>query len=188
MIGSSIIVHAEEAAIREGRPNLGLEAKITWEGVSGMKLQGLQQQLQTLMLRNRHDPTIIVMHLGGNNIAVEKIAKVMRRVEQNVKHIQRLCPEAMLVWSDILPRSSWRGKREEANKSMNQNRRRINRHGRQMVKHYCPKGRAISYKTITTGVLYDGVHLTRPGNKIFLDIIQKALEMFLSGNETIHYE
>ena len=92
-------------------------------------------------------------------------------------------PKAQLVWSDILPRQSWRGTDNSAErlKKLDQKRRRINRLGRQAV--FNVEGKAIQHELDfnTTGLFKsDGVHLTAVGNAIFFNTFVEAINLFVT--------
>ncbi|CAG2188093.1 unnamed protein product [Mytilus edulis] len=75
IVGSSIIKHAfGEARGRPGGVNLGLQrmgVNIWWQGKCGGKVLDMKQQIRT-MLKYEDPPTILVLHIGGNDIGGKK--------------------------------------------------------------------------------------------------------------------
>ena len=84
MIGDSILAHAGETADAKVTPNLGLaDTDVDWEGHSSMRVQELQSILQFGMLQGRC-LSMIVLHLGGNNIDNMNQWKNLNKIRSNV--------------------------------------------------------------------------------------------------------
>lgn len=163
IIGDSLISHAEEEAMGKGIQNLDLAGKtVQWFGQSGMHWSHLQNTVQFKMLCFP-TPEMIVIHLGGNDLVKIKQAKMIKRINKRMQHMQ---------WSDILPRKKWKGLKNTKTplKAMDKKQQRIKRAGRQVVKKFS-LGYVISHEidTKTDGLIKsDGMHLTKIGNAIFL--------------------
>ena len=88
-------------------------------------------------------------------------------------------PNTEIIWSQILPRKTWRYSNNT--KSMENCRRRLNSSpGRYMVR----QDYYIKYPDIKPDnrfISSDGVHLTKLGNIIFLNTLQGALEYFVTS-------
>lgn len=149
-----------------------------------MHLSQLRPTIQLKMLY-LPPPAMIVVHVGGNDIVTMKQAHLIRRIKKVFHYIHSVFPNAYLVWSDILPRTKWRGVESiEPNLSrLNDKRKRINRAGRQTARSLF-KGRYITHEidTKTPGLLKtDGTHLTKIGNRIFLLAFEEALRLFFTN-------
>ena len=78
MIGDSILAFAWE---------LGLaDTDVDWESHSSMHVQELHSILQFGMLQGRC-PSMIILHLGGNNIDNMNQRKNVNKIKSNVKYI-----------------------------------------------------------------------------------------------------
>lgn len=112
-------------------PNLGLADTILWLGKSGMHWCELLSKFQCTMLFNSQ-PTMIVIHLGGNDLVTIKQAKFIKLIRRDPKYFSSVFPAVKFVWCDILPRTKWRGidNTPENLAKMNEKRKRVNRAGR----------------------------------------------------------
>ena len=100
-----------------------------------------------------------------------------------------LYPTSLIVWSDIIPRLSWRDVDVAFNKQMDLKRKRINRAGRSCV---CANsfGRIvkIDINRNTPGFYKsDGTHLSDVGNQMSLFTFSEALGQFFKDNSVIKY-
>ena len=87
MIGDSILAHAGEMASDKGTPNLGLvDTVVDWDGHSLMRVQELHSILQFGMLQGRC-PSMIVIHLGGNDIDNMIHWKIVNKIRSIAKYI-----------------------------------------------------------------------------------------------------
>lgn len=145
-----------------------------------MHLDDLLPRFQQAMLFNR-PPKMILVHVGGNDLVQFKVTRIIKDLKRHLSYIASVFPEALVIWSDILPRTHWRGaiNTPENLRKLDNKRKRINRAGRLVTKEL-PHGRSIRHSIDTTpGLLKeDGVHLTLIGNAIFLDTLQEALHTF----------
>ena len=183
IIGSSIITHVEEAAYAKNQGDLRLEGgQFLWFGSRGMHWNELRPKVQREML-NRPPPVMLVTHVGGNDLANIRQAKMMKRITKDIKYIHLVFPSSYLVWSDILPRSKWLGLRPTGKNisKMDIKSRRINRHGCQIVHQY-DLGRSISHELdvdVPGFFKNDGTHLTVVGNSIFFISASRRDKIFL---------
>ena len=190
IVGSSLIKRAERhVAARPMGINLALERygfKCYWSGKSGLRTEGvLQLLLETARVNPM--PKYIVLHFGGNDIGLVSLGLLRHQIKDTLKRIQICFPDVILIWSDILPRSSWR---ESINvKAMDQARRRLNRDmcyfltalGHKVMKH------TDFHYNESTLLHVDGVHLSFIGNDIFLNSVQGALETFITQPDVSVY-
>ena len=91
--------------------------------------------------------------------------------------LKSLFPNARLIWSHAIPRSSWRYARDT--KAIDRARQRLNRHA---TKTFSPSGLILRH-TQFDGNSYlhpDDVHLSSEGNQIFCQNIKEAIQSLLS--------
>ncbi|CAC5421755.1 unnamed protein product [Mytilus coruscus] len=181
IVGSSLVKNAfVQARTRPGGINLGLDqngVQLWWLGKSGMRLNDLLNRIK-LMLRYEEPPTYLVLHIGGNDLGEIKTGVLRNRLKNYLKNVSELLLNTTLVWSQILPRLTWRYSADT--EAMDRSRQRIN----SSLASYIIRqgGHYIRYPDISpnsTFICQDGVHLTDIGNYIFLNTIQGALEAFL---------
>ena len=103
---------------------MGLEHfDLWWQGYSGMGIQEVRQKIRTLLLV-RNCPNYLVLHCGGNDIGKIKSRQICNFIKAVVSFIQSAMPGTKLVWSQLLPRLSWRYSKNI--KAMDKARKRIN--------------------------------------------------------------
>ena len=90
-------------------------------------------------------------------------------------------PNTTIIWSQILPRLKWRYSANQT--AMHESRYRMNNY----IASFVTKlgGHYIRYPDICRNYTFlksDEVHLTPVGNDIFLNILQGAIEYFMSSN------
>ena len=118
---------------------------------------------------------ILVIHCGGNSIGIIPLFHLRRQMKEAILNLHHMLPDTKLVWSQILPRLSWRYSNNC--KAMNMSAVRLNN----FAAWLCLKlgGSYIKYPEISwdaTGMFAkDGVHLSHLGNSIFLFNIQSTL-------------
>ncbi|CAG2200019.1 unnamed protein product [Mytilus edulis] len=107
----SITLHAfGEARGRPGGVNLGLQrmgVNIWWQGKCGGKVLDMKQQIRT-MLKYEDPPTILVLHIGGNDIGEKSSKTLCELIRKQFSWMRQLMLDTVFVWSQIIPRSSWR--------------------------------------------------------------------------------
>lgn len=129
-VGSSIIKHAFLAAmLRTGGINLGLERlgiKIWWQGYAGLKFTDLKKKVMYLT-RLEEAPDFLVIHCGGNDLGDPDwpLAELIEHMSESITSLADLLPKTKLVWSQILPRKSYRYSSDL--EAMERNRKRFNR-------------------------------------------------------------
>ncbi|XP_052699899.1 uncharacterized protein LOC128177282 [Crassostrea angulata] len=129
-VGSSIIKHAFLAAmLRTGGINLGLERlgiKIWWQGYAGLKFTDLKKKVMYLT-RLEEAPDFLVIHDGGNDLGDPDwpLAELIEHMSESITSLADLLPKTKLVWSQILPRKSYRYSSDL--EAMERNRKRFNR-------------------------------------------------------------
>ncbi|MEW8547622.1 MAG: SGNH/GDSL hydrolase family protein [Candidatus Thiodiazotropha sp.] len=185
IVGDSIVRWAEARATERGTPTLTAAGiSLNWNGRSSMSTLDLHGVLQFGLLQGL-SPSMIVMHLGGNDIDNSNTCKIIKHLKANVRYLFCNFPQALIVWTYILPRFQWRNtdNSEESLLKMDKKRKRINRQIKEWVLSW-PNGRVILHKDITCDTpgffLPDGVHLSDIGNDMYLLTLQDAITSFLT--------
>ena len=110
-VGSSIVKRAFlHSRSRPGGMNLGLERlhiSIWWQGYGGLGLTTLLSKLKTLQ-KVGDQPDFVVLHCGANDIGSIDRFKWRNLFVQIFMYIKHCFPAAQVVWSQMLPRLSWR--------------------------------------------------------------------------------
>lgn len=187
--GHSLIFWAKKRATS---PEVGLQlgmdrntVHIWWKGVQGMTWQQLLPQLLQLK-DNWPKPDILFVHLGGNDIGKTSPDDFVEAVKNDFVSLKNIFPQCLLVWSDILPRKSWR--HSEDSLEVNKTRDTINRRVHGIMEEL--DGYSLSHENIAPTLdpcLYrpDGVHLSGRGIDTFNLNIQDFLVTWESKtNET----
>lgn len=144
-----------------------------------MLIYDLQSVIRT-MLRYEAPPAYIVLHIGGNDIGNEKVGYLRNRIKVILRSIKRKMPDTIIIWSQILPRSSYRY--SDNIKAMEKCRYRINNSIAKFV--LTMGGKYIRHPDLFQNRSYlyekDGVHPTKLGYELFLKDIQGGIEQFVS--------
>ena len=161
---------------------------IWWQGYSGLRLISTKLKIRTLA-KLEDPPRFLLLHVGGNDLGVIKLKTIMSEASSLLNYIHRRLPHTRVIWSQILPRTSWRASQNI--KAMNDSRIRLNSHIAKLVlSHYA--GYYIKYSTLVENLDYvlceDGVHLNEIGNQIFLNYLQAGLEFFLQSQGNVFPE
>ena len=169
------------ARSRPGGIHLGLDkfkVDIWWQGYGGLDIRGLQRKLKYLLQFNTQ-PKFLLLHSGGNDIGKIPLKTLRSQLETLLEFLDLTFAGTKIIWSQILPRSTWRYSENLA--AMNRCRGRLNNFaahklvsaGGYFIKH--PDLQVVQpglYKS-------DGVHLSATGNEIFLNQIAAGLEAFI---------
>ena len=127
----------------------------------------------------------LLIQLGGNDLVQVKSIDLINDITCSLLRLRLLCPNLVIIWSDILPRLFWYG----ANKpiKINEARKRVNSAVRSFVLQHLQGGRVIKHPNIKVCEInlyrHDGVHLSNHGNAVYLNSIQAAIECFTSNSK-----
>lgn len=185
IIGSSIIHWAQKYAETTNQLNLGLNHfTINWNGRRGMVWEYLYTTVSSMLIANKQ-PTILIIHCGGNNIGDPQntLKGIQKFMKLTLSQIADLLPNTLIVWSHILPRSNWR--QSLSTIEGENSRRRIN----SAIATFVLKklnGASIKYPDIqiTQKRLFrlDGVHLSDLGNNIYINSLKNAIVQFVTSS------
>ncbi|XP_052716737.1 uncharacterized protein LOC128189245 isoform X2 [Crassostrea angulata] len=185
IIGSSIIHWAQKYAETTNQLNLGLNHfTINWNGRRGMVWEYLYTTVSSMLIANKQ-PTILIIHCGGNNIGDPQntLKGIQKFMKLTLSQIADLLPNTLIVWSHILPRSNWR--QSLSTIEGENSRRRIN----SAIATFVLKklnGASIKYPDIqiTQKRLFrlDGVHLSDLDNNIYINSLKNAIVQFVTSS------
>ena len=176
-MGSSLVFWAgrHAQANRAAFPKMTKEAT-KWLGARGMRWNQLIPKVK-LLLKREQAPDVLMVHLGGNDLASISRGKLTRFIKNDLKLLQKWMPKTRLVWSDITTRREYRhavsnARVEVARKTMNSAvRTHIARMGGNAIKH------PLLIWSNKSLFIHDGVHLSRKGNEILLQDWQAGLSL-----------
>lgn len=191
ILGSSIVRHAETRA-RETDigPDLSLNrwgVTIYWGGHSGLRWESLET-LITDGLRAELPPSLIIIHCGGNNIGTATLGSMTHMMKASLDKFMELAPNTLFIFSQILPRTSWRHSTvvlaEKTRKHLNRTAANfVIRKGGGYIKH--------EEFTIHCNLLSpDGVHPSPLGYDIFLHNLQGGIYTMVTSFDRVfpkHY-
>ena len=127
VIGHSYVRRAEEWAATASRlvdaRRAGL--RITWCGRGGLRLTDLRSQPDNMLPQWFTPPMAIIVHLGGNDMVALGRRDVYELVVSELAWLAGRFPSARVCWSQIIPRSHWRGAHSVP--AINHSVRRLNR-------------------------------------------------------------
>ncbi|XP_052719751.1 uncharacterized protein LOC128191625 isoform X1 [Crassostrea angulata] len=185
IIGSSIIHWAQKYAETTNQLNLGLNHfTINWNGRREMVWGYLYTTVSSMLIANKQ-PTILIIHCGGNNIGDPQntLKGIQKFMKLTLSQIADLLPNTLIVWSHILPRSNWR--QSLSTIEGENSRRRIN----SAIATFVLKklnGASIKYPDIhiTQKRLFrlDGVHLSDLSNNIYINSLKNAIVQFVTSS------
>lgn len=186
IVGSSIIRDAlYHAHSRPDGPNLGLQnvgGSTVWEFKGGMRMDQLKYHIRDLVQFNS-SPKYLVLHCGGNDICAVSytMVRVIVECKQLVRDIMEALPQTTIVWSQILPRLSWRN--QTTNYFANKTRTRLN----SCISAFVQKngGKYIRYPDIVEDEQFfkcDDTHLSHLGNEIMFNTLSAGLTYFIHGD------
>ncbi|XP_063401013.1 uncharacterized protein LOC134685303 isoform X2 [Mytilus trossulus] len=189
LIGSSIVYWAnKEASSRPGGLHLGLQntgAHMVWIGQRGMKWGDLNRVFEQRLI-NRPLPSFLVIQLGSNDLGILTSEKLFSDIECDLLRLHALYPALKIIWSDILMRRYWHN--ANCGQAIERARKRVNLRVKNLVLSI--GGCAIRHSNIRAKesnlFRYDGTHLSKIGNDIYLNNLQGALEQFMrSGGPAV---
>ncbi|XP_069486285.1 uncharacterized protein [Ambystoma mexicanum] len=171
IVGHSIVKWAgKEAEKRVFGRQLGCSYKevvVRWHGVGGLRWDQLLPILAGM--RERYGvPQVVMLHAGENDLVRDTGVALLRKMKRDLGWVRDIWPQAVVVWTKLLPRRVWRGARNEG--AIERARKGINRE----MEKFCAsvKVRVMDHKEITyEGFLVfrgDGVHLSIYGNSYYL--------------------
>ena len=195
IVGDSLIHWVAHYLLPWGETAINLhlpKRRVTWKGFRGGHLSDVPFIIQQSINRyngtwNWHAPVVVILHMGGNDLTQLDIVRFKRTLELVVYECRRMLPNTFLIWSDILPRFSYRGACSQ--KAIERKRKDLNKMARALILAH--EGRVIKHPTFlwNSRNLFsaDGVHLGRLGQKLFTGNLRKGLHFFRKNPEALVY-
>ncbi|XP_075437803.1 uncharacterized protein LOC142476197 [Ascaphus truei] len=179
LIGHSFMYWAREWAASTLGLQLGIpqeSRKIRWLGKRGMCWRDLVPTTTSALAVYGRKPHVIMIHLGGNDMVATKSLDVILQIHADCARLKALWNDAVIIWSEIIPRLAWRGARSWV--GIEKARREVNRDIRKFMltcggltvnhREFEDRGRRWHRR--------DGVHMTDEGLDIFIDNILRPLQ------------
>lgn len=177
LIGHSYIRRAaERAQIRPGGLQLGFrQADVHWRGIGGLRWLRVLHEVVDVS-RMVQGPAVVVIHAAGNDLCNVRLSELISVMKADFDRFPSFFQDAVLVWSEIVPREVWRGARNPA--SIERARRllnmRVSRHvrlgGGVVIRHRQLEG---DNRQLMAD---DGIHPNEIGLDILLSGFQDAIE------------
>lgn len=166
--------------------NLGLgdSVNVLWESISGMKINDLNDTVNYLLTFNP-PPEVLIIHCGGNDLGSDLTTLDLTWTVKNMlTDWLGMMPNTKFIWSQILPRMSWRYIPDYV--IANKMRSRINSC---LGAHFIKNGGAyLKFPDIRQNSIYfssDDCHLSSLGYEIMVNTISGAVYTFLYTSEHV---
>lgn len=154
---------------------LQLPLPVVWAGKSGLGFPRARAKLIEA-LEDAPSPSYVVLHVGGNDVCRVDQKHWREELDELVCFVRAFCPKATVVWSDMLPRNSWR--HESFSNGGENSRKKLNRKARGRIMQEKEKGRIVYHPNFDHSYLAeDGVHLSTKG----LDQFKADFELQLTA-------
>lgn len=188
-MGSSIVYWAElEASRQESGRSLGFNRiKIYWIGVKGLTFNDFDTLVDT-KLRCLPHPNFMIIHCGANDLTGTLTGlQLVENIKCSMLRYHALIPHTTIIWSAMLQRRYWHFAPLGDGQKIDKRRKQVNR----MIKNFVLDlgGKAILHDqniAAKDSQLYriDGTHLSKLGNKIFLNNLKGGIEALVQqGNK-----
>ncbi|XP_071481802.1 uncharacterized protein [Diadema antillarum] len=183
IMGDSIVRRAKERAAATRQLQLGTPYTIQWHGQGGARLKDVERMVNN-GLRYSAPPSIVVLHLGTNNIGQMDACSCRAAIRTALSTLRARMPQALIMWSSILPRLVYHGKRPTGHTNQdalegvrislnNYARRQTKRMGNaSIIMHNIARSNHQMF-------IRDGVHLSDQGSDILIADLALAIKKAL---------
>ena len=150
---------------------------LVWQARHGM--EPTQRGVQAIG-KSGQAPPLADYTPGGNDLASVPLKQLIAMIQKDMKLYSLMFPETCLIWSDILPRATYRGARSNA--KVEKARKCLNN----AMKIFMPQiaGHIIQHGNIQWDAhhLYrrDGVHMNNDGNDVLLTNMTNAMAKIMA--------
>ena len=164
MQGAHSVWVVGDSIVRWASQDLNLPNLVRWNGRGGAQLKDLHGLLSGF---HATSPALIILHLGTNDLVSHDLFTLRQLITSALGICRQRFPQAIVVWSDILPRMFYFGATSQ--KAIENVRKAANR----WAKAQCKKlgARVLQHPQFiwSDASLYrfDGVHLSPKGIAIF---------------------
>ncbi|XP_060583688.1 uncharacterized protein LOC132739884 isoform X2 [Ruditapes philippinarum] len=175
ILGDSIPYWAGNYAKNAAKENLGLkDVSIAWWAERGLRWGGFRRLIEMQVLLS-FPPSIIFIHLGGNDLVSVNTVQLRLLIEQEIIYLREAFPHTVIIWVDILQRQNWSGA-IRGYRPIEMKRKRLNRLARKIVTSSGLSDIIIPDIDAATAFFRDdGVHLNSVGLEFYLDYIKDAI-------------
>ena len=129
-------------------------------------------------MRSATPPEMLFVHLGGNDFVTTPLRKLTEQAQCDMKVLAELCPQTVLIWSDVLPRIRYRG--AYRNNKMKKTCKTFNSAMRAYIRRI--GGKAVRHQEIKWNLPHlfrpDGVHLNDMGNDVLIGVFHNSIRCF----------
>ena len=186
-MGSSIVFWASQRSKRDTKRWTVLTAQEgEWHGERGMGWSRFRPKLDTL-LQKAPPPQWLCVLLGSNDLGSKPLHELISCAQINLNYVATVSPDTKIIWSDILPRTQYRG--APSNARMEVARKSYNKKMRRFVKDMggkCIKHPGIQWNNPEI-FRRDGVHMNDLGNDVLNAGFQDALVQFQCDKDMKEY-
>ena len=110
-----------------------------------------------------------------------RAVRLRANIFQTFHQIYSLMPKTLLVWSQVLPRLSWRG--EISHRALDNCRIRLrSKLATSLLRTNWAYIRYPELSQLDTGLFCDGVHFSHLGNGLFLNRLARGIEFFITSD------
>lgn len=182
ILGHSYVCRgALQADLRRSGRQLGFDRsdlQVRWMGVRGMLWHRVLQEVQFYAKFDRF-PDLLLLHVGGNDMAARSSRELIRDIKTDLLCLWSMCPDILVIWSDMVARRVWRGARSV--EKVNRARGRVNKEVGRFIKRN--GGLVVRHRDLEVPsaefLADDGVHLNPVGNAMWFLGLQEGLETAL---------
>ncbi|KAM3924805.1 uncharacterized protein RB166_008161 [Leptodactylus fuscus] len=178
---SYIFWGALRAAVRPDGRQLGFSREVAtlwWLGQRGMVWHRFLPEFHKFVRLDRA-PDVLLIHLGGNDLGVRPFRELISDIKLDLLRVWALFPGLITIWSDIVPRRTWKGARSVVR--LNKARVKVNRAiGRFMARNGAIVVRHTDLES-GEGAFWrsDGIHLNAVGIDVWNVGLQTGIETAL---------
>ncbi|XP_040184088.1 uncharacterized protein LOC120917110 [Rana temporaria] len=173
-----VVLGAAHAGLNPDGLQLGFpreQVRIKWIGVPGMLWSRVLPEVNHYSRLDR-PPDVLLLHVGGNDLGVRPLHELSRDIKSDFLHLRSSFPKTVVVWSDIVARTSWKLATSVAR--LNKARIKINKGMARFFVHN--GGLAIRHgdmeKEHRLFLREDGVHLNSVGIDLWCLGLQEGIE------------
>ncbi|XP_031758505.1 collagen alpha-1(I) chain-like isoform X2 [Xenopus tropicalis] len=179
LMGHSFIHWAERrASVRHANRQLGFpvsQVKLHWVSRRGLRWDEIVPRA-VQKAKESGPPSVILIHAGGNDLGLCPMKALISTIRTDCFRLRSLFEGLIIIWSDIIPRTHWRGAR--SHRAINRVRIKVNKavasnvqkNGGLVVRHRELENNMAFFRT-------DGIHLNEVGLDLFNFNLQEAITL-----------
>ena len=178
-LGQSIIRRLGDQVRRHRIPH---DFVPVWIGIGGAVVEVVRQAFLDSII-TRTPPDYVVLHAGGNDLAVRHSGPLRHRLCELLLEIQHHLPHATIVWSNILPRRHYKHAINDS--KVDSARGAVNRYVTKFASNHgiCTIKHSAVTRWDSEDFLADGVHLSDWGNLKFKTELWQAIYQHIQAHD-----